>query len=838
MRRFAIYQLRSGYLNAFKDGIGERLINLDPAVFNDPAFRAAGWTVDPADLKRTYSPPIPTTIASEYFQAPSRTTVLSSDHAEEEEGTLLTGQGSNDTIGPTLGARSRRKKEAVEEDDSSELSDDSEEDEDKRAARQIKFNRMPVRIRAGSSPARPSKLKEQINEDDVTPSNVSTVRPSYNLGARFESSSTIGTIKQRVRRDTATSSEMSSENEDSIIFRRQKLNTRAAARRSMLLTDTIQEEAQQVHDSDLDDDDLSGAFDISDIDDTTEMLLGIGATLAAVDTLGSSPLPPNTMNIPNAIQAPIPPNIPAAIPAHGLSPRKRKEEPPELPRLPNGRPISFVQPVGLLSKALKTGPHGATDLPTQKFATLYGKAETNPLWIKVMFPHSAEPEKHIELPTKKAGDHGPVTVADFIGLGLWRYGQEAREPALTEDELDLNRWMLRMVDFGEVEYDFPALGRTRAITEFTTKNNKPGRLRPGQKPWDEFAIVRASETEFTDNEKITPQIPVDAQRSISIAPSERFRIDAGTPTLRQGSDVLSIASFNPARNPITGSTFTLGAMRNNSVAHLLDLPSAMAQPTRGRTGIPKTLQINFTNMDSLQTTVLEIQTTTDTYVAEVFRQACEKLKITNKALYVLKVHGTNMVVPEDRTVEALANSTSLDMQRRRFIGVEDRDGASSPTSESPNAPLVLTGTTTPTKVKKKGFQLGGGSSANQKPSFEVGAIGFHQLGPGGKRYHVLRRQPLSFAPAHPKVIALDGEYIHIMPATNVDMDAVAGGKTTSVHFKDVIGCKVARKHPKLVRVLVYREKETKKYEFDAGSSAEAAEIVEEIQKGVERFGGH
>ena len=71
---FTIYQLRAGYLHHIKDGVGERLITLNTGVLNNPAFRAAGWQANPADIKRTYSPPIPTAIASEYFQAPQRST--------------------------------------------------------------------------------------------------------------------------------------------------------------------------------------------------------------------------------------------------------------------------------------------------------------------------------------------------------------------------------------------------------------------------------------------------------------------------------------------------------------------------------------------------------------------------------------------------------------------------------------------------------------------------------------------------------------------------------------------------------------------------------------------
>ena len=295
-------------------------------------------------------------------------------------------------------------------------------------------------------------------------------------------------------------------------------------------------------------------------------------------------------------------------------------------------------------------------------------------------------------------------------------------------------------------------------------------------------------------------------------------------------DLAGMSSYVPNRNPITGPSFSMGAMRQNSVTPLADMPLPAAPASRGRSGVKKTLHIHYTDQETLQSRTIDIETSTDSYIAEIFRQACEQLNLTNRTLYVLKVRGTALVVPEDRTVEALSERTHLDLQRRRFIGFEERDGAHSPTAESPNAPLLLTSVGTPTKAKKRGFGLG-----MSKPAFDAGAIGFHQLGPGGKRYQVLRRQPLSFAPSHPKVIALDGEYIHIMP-NNSDLDG-ASGKTTSVHLKDVIGCKVARKHPKILRVVVFRERDPKRDELEAGSRAEAAEIVAEIRSGMEKFGG-
>jgi hypothetical protein len=61
------------------------------------------------------------------------------------------------------------------------------------------------------------------------------------------------------------------------------------------------------------------------------------------------------------------------------------------------------------------------------------------------------------------------------------------------------------------------------------------------------------------------------------------------------------------------------------------------------------------------------------------------------------------------------------------------------------------------------------------------------------------------------------------------------GKTTTVHFSSVIGSKVSKKHPRMFRVLVFKERETKRYDFEAASHEEAEEIVSEIRGGLERF---
>ena len=127
---FLVWQLRTSYLTHIKDGIGERLINVDNSILNDPSFRAAGWSVNGTEPRRTYSPPIPTAISSDYFAAPPRSAGFAPAgfNDEEEEGGMVTGRGSADTVGPGPNVRRRRRREQLDEDDSSDLSDESDDD--------------------------------------------------------------------------------------------------------------------------------------------------------------------------------------------------------------------------------------------------------------------------------------------------------------------------------------------------------------------------------------------------------------------------------------------------------------------------------------------------------------------------------------------------------------------------------------------------------------------------------------------------------------------------------------------------------------------------------------
>ena len=743
---------------------------------------------------------------------------------------MVTGGGSNDTVGPTLNAKRRRRKEQLEEDDSSDLSDESDDEDDaQRPANQIKFTKMPLRTRSGSSPMRGSALRNELAEAGEGPSLMITSpsRPPEDL-LRRGSLGTVENVRTRPRRDTITSSEMSSENEfDNSSFKKRRVKTRKAATASQLLSQRIQEDEgeavgarlEALHEDDESDSSLTSEFSGSA---DSGSLIGAGG-----DPLDSSP----------AVQLP---TIPGLTPFNNMSPRKKKEPLlPTLQALPPPRPISFVLPVSALTLALRAKEQKPSN-PLQRFAVwnAASEAQQNPLYIKLYCPFSSKPSKPVELLIRKFNDKGEgPTVAEAIGYALHRYQEEKLDPPLSVEQMNVNCWVMRMYDDGEVDDEFPPLTRNKPLKDFASNNARGMRPRAREKPWDEFALVEATQREVGENEKATPLYSREAATAVasqSEASGEQEEKKLVKPLPNRAK------SF---RNPITGPSFAPTATRKDK-SNLADVPKISQTHAASRTGASKTVTVHFTD-ENFNTKHMQVPCTTDTYIADIFDQVCHELRL-EKALYILKVSGSTTVAPPDRTVEALDTRMDLDLLRRRYVGDGVFGLAGSPGSTSPNAPLIISTGGAPKKTKKgertHAAVSGQGLIHPLAKHSDSGALALTTTG-YYRRYAVLRKQPMSFASSTSRILALDNEYIHIMPGESGAKAGVRGGgawvegqgKTTTVHFSSVVGSKVSKKHPKMFRMIVFKERETKRYDFEASSTDEAVEIVREIKRGVERF---
>lgn len=755
--------------------MGERLLTVNSGFVNSPAFKAAGWRPNSSHAKRTHSPPIPTAIASEYFQAP-RHQGLTLEDGDDDGAGMLTGGGA-DTVGPSAAAtKRRRRREQMEEDDSSDLSDESDEDRDQRAAQQIKFAKMPVRHRSGSSPTQTPNPRH--------PGTVPSPR-SHRRGSQ----STVDTAKGRTRSHTVTSSEVSSENELDVV-QRQRGASRAAARAAKL-QERIQEEEptagiQRVdttllpEEEEEDSDDASdmsgdyvGSIDSASILDVADGPINTSPTRQVVGT------PPKNFTRQSTIRKSQPPTKPIILEAL----------PPPRP-MSTIRPMSVVQPKSLLSAALKAQQHKSS-VPFQKFAHYSGQGTRGSIAVRIYPAFSDDPETSFEVLIRSRVHDGQspervVTVADLIGLSLYRYNEEKRKPSLPAGKLNINWWTLRMVEEGgEVDDDFPPFERTKPLTSFTTVNNANmrggGRLRSNSTAYDEFALVAASEEEYEENKELTPQDEEEDEPASQTSASEAARPEVPV----NNTNLLSPP--RPRQNPIITTTY-----RSNTP--LADKPAAPASTANMSRGHQKLLRIHIMSSDTAAGQMVTVDVTTETYLAEVLEVVCRKRQL-DKGNHVLKLPGSGAVVMIDRPVSSIGNVSDLELYRRRFATDGPLTMTGSPGSSSPKgAGGASEGPAYQARKVRKGQMLGPHPLAREiAKQDELGNANY-------KKYTVWRKQPMRIVGMSERILVIDGEYIHIVPASGGKALHDGGGKTTTVHFSNVIGCKVPRKHPSNVKV--------------------------------------
>lgn len=129
-----------------------------------------------------------------------------------------------------------------------------------------------------------------------------------------------------------------------------------------------------------------------------------------------------------------------------------------LHELPPARPISMVQPVSLLTQLLNKDPEDVR--PLDQYNIHEGSGELRSIALKIFFPHRKNPLTPVELQVRREdrqpdGNVKETTVVNAIGFCLYMYNEEKMEPPLEKEQMNVNKWTMRMVDDGEADMDFP-----------------------------------------------------------------------------------------------------------------------------------------------------------------------------------------------------------------------------------------------------------------------------------------------------------------------------------------------------------------------------------------------
>nr|XP_019047069.1 hypothetical protein I302_03676 [Kwoniella bestiolae CBS 10118]OCF25999.1 hypothetical protein I302_03676 [Kwoniella bestiolae CBS 10118] len=424
--------------------------------------------------------------------------------------------------------------------------------------------------------------------------------------------------------------------------------------------------------------------------------------------------------------------------------------------------------------------------PPNPFTSLYATVAAPPgvpsLSLEMYFPHSKKPTDPIVAKVRK-----DATVEEVTGFGLYKYWEDSRLPLLSEEEDEVKwsavGWGLRIVeDDGEVDEDFPPLDRESQISKFS---------------YGQFAIVEATDEQIRQNAAKAPNIQRRPSRILA-APTPRPSRPPTQPPSRGAT--LTVPSTMQAAS--TSSSFSsneqtpLGSIAGPGL-------STTATAMKGSVGLSSTsseivrLKIRVTaSADVHFTTTINVPS--DMYIADLTEVLCKKKRLQMPATdWVLCLADLTLAIPLDRTVASLEGRTDLALVKRQWatehgLRIDDRRGG------DPSA-SIFKRQSEPAPIQR----------------FGPGLADFSQT---YKKYTVQRKIAIG---RHERVLAIDGDYIHIMPSeSRAFFDSM---KTTSFHITLVASCKLTGRAGGF-KINVWREGAQKRYEFEAENQRQASEL--------------
>lgn len=437
-------------------------------------------------------------------------------------------------------------------------------------------------------------------------------------------------------------------------------------------------------------------------------------------------------------------------------------------------PIQTVSKASKLSTQIKA-KQSTFDNPLEQYIAASGKSERRPVKLKMYMPTSDKPQQPWEVVVR-----GDANVHLAIGFSLYCYEGQKRTPPLAEDMKDANKWNLRIVeDDGEPDEDFPALDRTRLISAYS---------------FDEFALVEATPEQVKANERLTPNVKKAAPATLSADAPPNQKVQQGDQGQQQQQQ-----------------------QEEEKVSKDIEL---------------RVFQYPFNEMVSqlFWTGVVDDQM----YVEDLLEKVCAE-KMLDSTMYAFKFAGTRVVVTNGTRLGSLSGQGDLELTPKRVITTANgfttepsqapaggkSNGPQKALSNAPNvyAALAMRGAEDARRVRTSLTSATGQHAALGIPEV-LSAAGY-------TKYKIWRRQPMSFVGRHERILAIDGEYVHIMPSE--DKTFFDSPKTSSFHIGQVIKCKQSSKVPSNFKVVVRKTSGPKRYDLEAPSPTQCAEIVAKLR---------
>lgn len=401
--------------------------------------------------------------------------------------------------------------------------------------------------------------------------------------------------------------------------------------------------------------------------------------------------------------------------------------------------------------------------PFSEYSFVSGKGESKSIKLCVYLPHSKDPYKPVMLVVRP-----DAITDDVIGYILYDYIEEKRQPELKDEEYDLAEWCLLIAeDDGEIEDDLPAIDRTRNI---------------GRVSFDQFALCRATISQSKQNDLDRakmgrPKVNLnqknkEEENEVELLAAEDTATTTTTtaPTAIQSSlENAEIAANMLIENNLSpNNEDTLKEQERDASNVAVPIPSTKATLTKATMPMTplKYFRIKLMTSEEVSATTA-IPVYAEMFIGDVLELVSRKRKLDPNE-YMLTIADSNVIVSNDTTVESMKGITDLTLVKKNTT-LHIPTTTSTHLWRSPikrkkdevNHPMYFTSTSSTKLV------VGPSSTTNANELSQY------------KKYSVSRKMPM-FVSKRLYIMAIDGDYIHLMPPEHKGMfDSV---KTVSTLF--------------------------------------------------------
>ncbi|TIB69294.1 hypothetical protein E3Q24_03396 [Wallemia mellicola] len=461
--------------------------------------------------------------------------------------------------------------------------------------------------------------------------------------------------------------------------------------------------------------------------------------------------------------------------------------------------------VSALSKLIQTkteaqkASQNGREVSYNPFRRLYAAMDASEIGssvkLSLYFPHSTKPKEPIRVQIRK-----DATCEEVIGFGLYLFVEQREKDSkemLGNNTDDIKwtpeGWNLRIVEEdGEVDEDFPALDRLRPVSKFS---------------FDELAICEATAAQVRSNQLAVSKV----QRRQSRITEDPF---TGTVNSNNSNGSTGNPLLAPS-NPTNASSSSLeGAIEQS---HQIITPTLSRSATAGVSSslapsVYLRIEVHPTADVSYTTTV---SVPSDMYLQDVLEMVCTKKNLKNPNSWALLVKSAALVIPLDRTVASLEGVSSLMLVKRSHIDADLRldRRMEMARSTNPNASIFKRLSKDPRSTI--GSRQGTNSALDYTSAY---------------RKYTVNRRILGLVGKHERVLAIDGDWIHLMPPEQKAALIDSSTKTRSYHAANIKTCKQIKKGEQHFRIDFWRGgNHVKRYEFEAESVREANEIITQVK---------